>query len=121
MRWAQVEEGDNAGDAHPHAAVGDDDRTERTPIDVSRRWITGRARGRSPTAPCRSACCQTVRPLIANHEVATSGRVADEAARVEWTRRELWPNSVPSGPGPNLGAGTVSRRDRCTVDSISIA
>lgn len=114
-----------AGHARPHAAVGDDDGTE---MDVPSRCFetlenkdrTGQ-RGRSPKAPCRNRCCGTVRPLIANHEVATRGRVADEAARVEWTRWELWPNRVPSGLGPNLGAGTVSRRDRCTVDSISIA
>jgi hypothetical protein len=42
--------------------------------------------------------------LIANHEVATRGRVADEAARVEWTRWELWPNSVASGPRAQSGS-----------------
>lgn len=83
-------EGDNAGHARPHAAVGDDDRTEMevpsrcfetldsedgTEVDRPRHRVAAR-------------CCETARPLIANHEVATRGRVADEAARVEWTRWE---------------------------------
>ncbi|POS72310.1 hypothetical protein DHEL01_v209297 [Diaporthe helianthi] len=100
------EMGGPAGHARPPAEVGDGDRTE---MDLNglcfgaRDSKEGTEAGR-PRHRVAATCCETGRPLVGNHEVATRGRVADEAARVEWTRWESRPNSVPSGPGPNLGA-----------------